>query len=459
MTPDELDDLVDGVQPLGGGDLGALLDDVEGFVRRFVVFGSEHQSAAAALWVAHVYAIASAHATPYLRIKSAVEESGKSTLVDVLASVLGPRCISAVSVSPSVVFRMRDRRGPFALLLDEVDQTLRDRKDDNGRDLLAIINDGYRRGKTVLRSVGCAHEPRAFSVFGPCVIAGLATLHPTTESRCIPIELDQAFAVERFLPFLPEIEAPLVALRERLDAWATEEVIERLRIARPSFPDGLRSRSVEVWWNLWAIADEAGGEWPARARDAALVLHAGADPDAVSKGRLLLAHIREAFGDGEDRIASARLVRRLVENDAGPWGRFWGAELDRVDRAAGTMEEGSPRAAMSELAKHLRPFKRADGSRIEPRTHKIDGRPQRGYLREDFQDAWERYVAGPVTHTPVTGVTHVTPLASTVTSVTSVTGGDEEPTEDEPLTLFPADEAERLALVIETFGVTPSTEG
>src|SRR6266545_4564032 len=95
--------------------LAEILDDVERFTSRFVMFRSHHQGTAIALWVAHCYAIEAAHAAAYLRITSAVEESGKTTLLEVLEQLLGERGINAVSITPAAVFRTRDKVGPVAL--------------------------------------------------------------------------------------------------------------------------------------------------------------------------------------------------------------------------------------------------------------------------------------------------------------------------------------------------------
>jgi hypothetical protein len=100
-----------GVHPNVARILAELLDDVERFISRFVTFGSEHQSAAVMLWVAHVYTIAAAIAAAYLRVTSAVEESGKTTLLELLQALLGRRAINAVSVTPAAVFRTRDKLG------------------------------------------------------------------------------------------------------------------------------------------------------------------------------------------------------------------------------------------------------------------------------------------------------------------------------------------------------------
>jgi Protein of unknown function (DUF3631) len=393
--------------------LADLLDDIVTHINRFIGFGSNHAAVAAALWVAHCYVIDSAPMAAYLRVRSAAEESGKSTLLEVLHQLLRSRGINTVSASPSVVFRLREKVGPIALLLDESDNGLAKRQDDSARDLLSIVNSGYRRSATVLRSEGRSFEPRAFRCFGPAVIAGIGYLEPTTESRCIPIVLPrkQRGTLERFLSFKVEPSANRIA--ERLEAWATPEVVDALRDATPSYPSELRDRHVEVWWNLFTIADIAGEGWPQAARDAALALHVGDDDESsYSSGVLLLAHIRQAFEEEDtDRLPTAQLLDLLASNEQGPWGKWWGAELNR---------DGPPRAAAADLARKLRGFPKSDTKPIKPVVLKLaDGTTARGYHREDFEPSWAAYLGFGLPH--VTDVTDVTPLASTVTSVTSVT--------------------------------------
>jgi hypothetical protein len=393
--------------------LADLLDDIRTHINRFIGFGSDHAAVAAALWVAHCYVIDSAPMAAYLRVRSAAEESGKSTLLEVLHQLLRSRGINTVSASPSVVFRLREKIGPIALLLDESDNGLAKRQDDSARDLLSIVNSGYRRSATVLRSEGRSFEPRAFRCFGPAVIAGIGYLEPTTESRCIPIVLPrkQRGSLERFLSFKVEPSANRIA--ERLEAWATPEIVEALRDATPSYPPELRDRQVEVWWNLFTIADLAAEGWPQAAREAALALHLGDDDESsYSAGVLLLSHIHRAFEEAEaDRLPTAQLLDLLASNEEGPWGKWWGPELNR---------DGPPRAAAADLARKLRGFPRSDSKPIKPHVLKLsDGTTARGYHRDDFEAAWVAYLGFGSPH--VTDVTGVTPLASTVASVTSVT--------------------------------------
>ncbi len=393
-------------------ELGELLDEILSHIFRFVGFKSRHEPTAVALWSAHCYAVDSASIAAYLRVRSAAEESGKTTLLEVLQQLLRNHAINAVSVSPSVVYRLREKVGPVALLLDESDNALARRQDESARDLLAIVNAGYRRSATVYRTEGRSFEPRAFRAFGPAAIAGIGYLEPTTESRCIPIVLPRKprGSLERFIGFLVEPAASAIA--DRLEAWATPDVIEQLRAHRPDYPPELRDRHVEVWWNLFSIADLAGGEWPRRAREAAVALHVGAEDDStLSSGVLLLSHIRRAFEEEHvDRFATANLLGHLAANEEGPWGKLWGAELK---------QSGPPLGAASDLARRLRGFDEADGKPIKPCVVRMpDGTTPRGYLRGDFEAAWAAYLG--FGSPPATTATTATPLASPVAAVAVV---------------------------------------
>jgi hypothetical protein len=157
---------------------------------------------------------------------------------------------------------------------------------------------------------------------------------------------------------------------------------------------------------MFAIADHAGGTWPERARAAALVLHASRDQaDTLSIGVLLLAHIRQAFEDaGADRLSTVDLLRRLVDNEQGPWGRLWGHEV---------AHELAPQKAASDLARRLRAFG------IKPRTIRVGVDTPRGYLLEDFAEPFARYV-DPPSEGGATPATATTGLASDVAPVLPV---------------------------------------
>src|SRR5262249_44570184 len=97
-------------------DLAALLADLEAFLRTYVVC-SEAQRAAIVLWIAHTYIFEAFESTPYLNVKSAERESGKSRLLELL-ELLVRRPWFVTSVSPAALFRKIEQETP-TILLDE----------------------------------------------------------------------------------------------------------------------------------------------------------------------------------------------------------------------------------------------------------------------------------------------------------------------------------------------------
>jgi hypothetical protein len=150
-----------------------------------------------------------------------------------------------------------------------------------------------------------------------------------------------------------------------------------LKDAEPKLPDELGDRAQDNWELLFAIADLAGGEWPARARKAALELSQHLAGESSTKIKLL-ADIRKVLGN-EDRIISSELAIKLAElagadEEAGPWQAFG--------------KNGKP-ITQRQIAKLLSEFS------IFPRTIRPDQKTARGYHREQFEDAFDRYLPPP----------------------------------------------------------------
>ena len=152
-------------------------------------------------------------------------------------------------------------------------------------------------------------------------------------------------------------------------------LVAPLAAQAPSFqaevPLELPDRAADAWEPLLAIADAPGGTWPARARRAAIVLHAGRQQDD-SLGLRLLSDVRLIFGTrGVERIFTFDLIAALEADDEGPW--------------------ASVRFPLTphRLSKLLQPFE------IEPKQLRIGSSNQKGYEREAFVDAWERYLPTP----------------------------------------------------------------
>ncbi len=372
-------------------DLAQLLDSVVAVVRRFVVLGDE-QLDALALWVLHTHAIAAADTTPYLAITSPEKRSGKSRLLEVLAQLV-PRAMEAANVSDAALFRaLGGDNLPRTLLFDEIDAVFGKKQAQSKEELRGLINAGYRKGAVAWRCTGeRMDEVRPFPVFGPKALAGIGDLPDTIADRCIPIRLRRRArgeAVERGRYKVIQAAAePVVRAAER---WA-RTTIETLGAANPDLPDQLTDRAQDGAEPLLAIADLAGEDWAKRARASLVALHTDrASEDEDSWGVRLLGDIRAAFGTA-DRLSTTELLDGLKEDEEAPWGG-WGKTGDGLNSRG--------------LAKLLHPFG------VRSNTIRVEGAeksPAKGYKREQFEDAWSRYLA-------LNGSVSVTPVTSALTS-------------------------------------------
>jgi Protein of unknown function (DUF3631) len=345
-----------------------LLDALIVFARRYVVM-SDSQAVAVALWTVHTHALDGCEQSPLLAITSAEKRSGKTRLLDVL-ELLVSNPWRVITPSEAVVFRKIDADSP-TLLLDEVDAIFNPKANGATEGLRALLNAGNRAGTMVPRCVGPSQALTSFSVFCPKALAGIRDLPETISDRSIPIRLKRrapSEPVERFRRRDAEEQAESLGLWLR--AWADHH-LPALTEARPELPDDLNDRAQDAWEPLLAIADRAGGEWPKRARAAAVRLSADDATDDESAGVQLLHDINAvSTAQEEDRISSVGLAAELHEIEESPWGEWYGKPIS----AHG-------------IAKLLRQFE------IRPRTVRFDdGTTAKGYLFSQFADAFARYL-------------------------------------------------------------------
>ena len=147
---------------------------------------------------------------------------------------------------------------------------------------------------------------------------------------------------------------------------------EAIRAANPPIPTALNDRAADNWTPILTLADLAGENWPTIARQAALELSGSDEAEVLGMNARLLADIRQVFDEQRtDRLASRSLCERLAEIEGRPW-----AEFGRTQKAI------SP----NQLANLLREFG------IASRGVRIGDSTPRGYLRDDFADAFSCYL-------------------------------------------------------------------
>jgi hypothetical protein len=345
-----------------------LLGDTTKLLGRYLVL-NEKQRTVIALWVAHTHVIEHCHTTPYLLVRSPEKRSGKSRLLETLALLV---CRPWSVTTPSAAALFRKLAGKPCLLLDETDAVFSAVKSERNEDLRSIIDSGWRPGVGVPRCVGPKQEVVDFEVFGPKVLAGINNrkLPDTIEDRCVTIEMQRKTPTEKITRFRRlDAEAEAEPIRAAFEKWAAGPVGKRLSGARPEEPSGLNDRMLDSVEILLAIADEAGGEWPQRARSAIRAVVGAAqaeDTDAILALRLIEPLLAE-----RDAISSAEIAEVLNADDEAPFGAWRKGE--------GIDARG--------IARLFKPFS------ISSKTVRLgDGKTAKGYTSAQLRPYLERYI-------------------------------------------------------------------
>jgi hypothetical protein len=320
--------LPDGPPP----DLQELLCRVAAYMRQYVMYANPWQQVADVLWIAHTHAIEAFDITPYLHTSSPLPQSGKTVSQEARARLVRQPRGPVIMPSEAVVYRKVDKTPGLTLLLDEVDPIFGDKANAH-EGLRALLNSGNRRGAVVPRCVGDKQELVDFNTFCAKSTSGLGALPPSLADRSISLPLQRATAAERktIRRFrYAEAERGAAPIRAALARWA-KDAASKLRDARPDIPEELDGRQADAWEGLLAIADAAGGDWPALARAAALELHGKAqNAQAEAVGLATLRAVCDVFQQrgNAKHVLTADLLNALVDRDDGPWAEWWGQAVE-----------------------------------------------------------------------------------------------------------------------------------
>ncbi|MDP2601782.1 MAG: DUF3631 domain-containing protein [Deltaproteobacteria bacterium] len=352
--------------PVDGGEL---LDDINGLIHRFVVLSPE-SARAVALWIVHCWALDACDISALLGVISPTKRCGKTTLLEIVG-MIAPRAVSASNITAAALFRIVEKFSP-TLLVDEADTFLADNDE-----LRGVINSGHRRSSAfVVRTVGDDHEPRLFKTWAPKAVALIGKLSATLEDRAIVIAMRRRAPGEIVARLRSaDYQAAAEPLRRKASRWASDH-LTALRASDPAMPGDLNDRAADNWRPLVSIADLAGGEWPDRARAAALALSKDSDEADGSALIDLLTELRDVF-NSRDRIPSADLAEHLGGKPESRWAEW---------------SHGKP-ITQRQVARLLAPLK------IKPSSVRVGTETPRGYLREWFDDAFSRYIPLPIRNT------------------------------------------------------------
>ncbi len=346
-------------EPVNGADVLAEIADT---FSRYVALPLGAADALA-LWTAHTHCFEAFQCSPRLNINSPEKGCGKTTLRDVVSSLV-PRPLATENLSVAVLFRIVESSKP-TLLADECDAWLRDNEE-----LRGMLNAGHRRGGQALRCEGEGNEVRAFNVFGPAVLCGIGALPSTLHDRSIVIRLERAKPGELRQRFDSRRTVKEQELCRKLARWCADNRAA-LDSCDPALPSNAFNRLADNWRPLFAVAAVAGGDWPQRASAAFTMLNSKADTDSQGIGAMLLADVRRVFAEAQTgRMFSKSIVDALCSMTDSAW-----PEAHRSKPITETW-----------LARRLRDFN------IASRTLRIADDRAKGYEAADFTEAFQRYL-------------------------------------------------------------------
>jgi hypothetical protein len=351
-------------------DGAAVLDEARAFMARFVIASSPAVLDAMTLWAAHTWAVDPAteelawSTTPRIAFISDEPESGKTAHMEMMGLISRKAELTPDATGASMCKGIRERHPVY--MVDETDLLFG--AGAAAKSVRTVLNSGYRKGACIDRVAGLQ------STFSAAAVAGLASsfmgnasLKPT-RTRCVIVWCappPPGVKRERYRDKLHE--ALGLATGEALGEWVASRVTDMITTwpdLEEDFGEELDGRVLDIWEPLVAVADTAGGDWPARARAACREFVMGdTDRAPVGTPRMrLLADIRSAWPEGADRMASADLTSALLALEGQPWASMW-----------------NPVSALREIPAL---------TGIAPVKVKLDGRAVQGYYRSDFEPLW-----------------------------------------------------------------------
>ena len=305
ITPEKVDpnasrqvNLVDETVPWDGPVDGLELFQEIYLLLKRVMWMSDSARLTVTFWLIASYTFKLYRKFPYLRIKSPDKNCGKSTLIDLVAELVFNPLIAS-DVSPAALYRIVEKFTP-TLLLDEFDNK------EQIRELTQLLNAGYDNNRSALRynmDKDCAER---FRTYCPKVIASIKRITDTTESRCLPIDLQRVPAdAEDKLVELCDLEPETFqTVKRKILAWV-EDNLPEIKACRPERPKWLHTRDWDMWRPCYAIAAVMGDRGVGLVSQAAV----GVFGDRVIDQSLameILACIRKAIKLLPDHVIEAQ---------------------------------------------------------------------------------------------------------------------------------------------------------
>ncbi len=303
-----------------------------------------HHIVGIALWALHTHIYNHFPKSPRLAILSPVPNCGKSTVLNILNSMVwNPEKL----IDPTIASTFR-LAGSHTLLLDEVDNM------SIMKSMKAILNNGHEVGGSAPRT-GKDGEVIKYPVYGPLALAGIGRLPVTLMSRSIIVPMHRSTEQR-------EIFNPRDAFYSaEVAGWADRVTLD----PSPRMPTQVIGRDADKWRPLIAIGN---------AVDRSMIAYTAMSEFYKEKNipdikESLLRDIHEIFIDAQTNIlTNDMLLDRLLK-----------LEYSEVDWSEHQLTK-------TKIARMLREFQ------IENRVYRYQGgTATRCWFAVDFEEMWRRY--------------------------------------------------------------------
>jgi len=352
-------------------DVSTAIEAAASFITDYVVLPDD-TAFAVACWVAAAHLHGCWDRFPHLSINSPEMRCGKTTLLEVLNTIV-PNPLFTSNISSAALFRMIDKEHN-TLLFDEA-QSLSRRGSESSEVMLEILNAGITRHASVKRCGGKHddYEVRSFGIYSPKVFALIGKTPPVLADRSLPVHLERRLPDEIVLPNRSRVREPHGAeVKNKLILFASHyrETIIAIYNALDGY-DLSNARMADLLIPLQAVASIDGTHLDLLEQFAFSLDERDRDILSQSIGVKLLHSLRTLFVN-KSFFPTKDLVDELNQDET------WRSQ-----------SHGHGLNAES-LAKVLSEYK------IRP-VKKRDKTQTRGFYRELFAEAWERYLSDPAT--------------------------------------------------------------
>lgn len=312
---------------------------------------------------------------PHLAITSPEKRCGKTRFLQLTEGVV-PKPYNTTNISPAALYRLVEQEQP-TLLIDEAQSIVR-RSSEASEVLREILNAGIDSKAVIIRCGGKrGNELHKFHIYSPKVIALIGQLDSVLADRCLPVELRRKTNDEPVTPYRSRVVKPKAEkISKMLEKWAKckMEEVKKVYDLLESFSIE-NDRMAELLLPLQAVLTVGGKEFlPELELYARKLEQAEAESNNQTLGITLLNACREIFGKKKNFLPTAAVLGSLVHRNEESWYR---------------LNSGSAITA-EKLANLLRPY----GVKPDRKQQKINGKPktERGYYRDQFTEAWLRYL-------------------------------------------------------------------